>query len=891
MSGGSIRAALPLTLLTAAVGLVLLSPYFAAPTAPAWLRVVGAEVQAACRDPGTQWMVVVCLVSYFVVFLFLETKSKAQGLKSKASETHTSPRPSPLPAGPEREKAFAFLAFFRGHIGNPNIWLVGCLSLGLLRYAVDYETAARSMLPLVLVAGVLFGKGVALWAAWPASLKANVQSLKLEEASRHLTPALSPLSGNTSSGCATFSPSDAEKEIEAERVSEPSSILHVRSSSRRRTVLAIFTFLLGAAALWQPELGMEFQYRGLPRWSGAWENPNLYGLLMGVGVVLAIGQIVLSLKCKSRLEDCSRRREEADSYPERRGDDPPRYLGGYEMPATRNAVRWLWLALLIAAAGLCGFGLLKSFSRGAWLGTAVGLGFLMLRWINHEIHQTHEKPTQKKFPSFLSCRSCGSWFRSNWLPASVILSSVLVLAFWQFRHTENPVVRRAFSVGNPNDFSWRNRVAAWQGAGRMMLDKPLLGFGWGKAEQVYREQYRAARLEDSAAIQMNDYLMLGISCGVPALVCFVGYVFFASRGPRVERRGLAGLEPLARITELGSTPAPGVAGRAPRPASSAQTCHEPSENSDFSARARKMAPGADALPVQFRSAGVDFNLQPSAICLAGALVLLVGFWFDGGLFKLPTATVFWVLFELSSCRRRGDETQISSVREESVRAFSRRLLPLNQWQIALRCLAGLLALGAGGLTALHLVTPQLAITERTLAITRNHLLTPKARADFDYLAAQPGWAGQPVRTLRQHAELANYNRHLVGWKLDDELYREFVLSPVIDSSSGEEFHWRRELWESFYPRIRKESNMQSAAEIVARFLGSRVTIVPGEKLPDGVESIWARQRTDEVGFEKIHVAALRAVGIPARLNERHQAEFFADGQWQRTPLVRPKVPN
>jgi hypothetical protein len=31
---------------------------------------------------------------------------------------------------------------------------------------------------------------------------------------------------------------------------------------------------------------------------------------------------------------------------------------------------------------------------------------------------------------------------------------------------------------------------------------------------------------------------------------------------------------------------------------------------------------------------------------ASAIVLLVGFWFDGGLFKLPTAATFWILLEL-----------------------------------------------------------------------------------------------------------------------------------------------------------------------------------------------------------------------------------------------------
>jgi O-antigen ligase len=37
-----------------------------------------------------------------------------------------------------------------------------------------------------------------------------------------------------------------------------------------------------------------------------------------------------------------------------------------------------------------------------------------------------------------------------------------------------------------------------------------------------------------------------------------------------------------------------------------------------------------------------------AACRAGALMLLVAFWFDGGLFTLATASVFWVLLELGT---------------------------------------------------------------------------------------------------------------------------------------------------------------------------------------------------------------------------------------------------
>ena len=89
------------------------------------------------------------------------------------------------------------------------------------------------------------------------------------------------------------------------------------------------------------------------------------------------------------------------------------------------------------------------------------------------------------------------------------------------------------------------------------------------------------------AIQLNDYLMLGASSGLPALVCLLAYV------------GLV----LGRKSEVRSPKSEGW---------SPNTCHS----------------------------------LPGTTCHAGAVVLLISFWFDGGLFRLATATVFWVLLEL-----------------------------------------------------------------------------------------------------------------------------------------------------------------------------------------------------------------------------------------------------
>jgi len=89
---------------------------------------------------------------------------------------------------------------------------------------------------------------------------------------------------------------------------------------------------------------------------------------------------------------------------------------------------------------------------------------------------------------------------------------------------------------------------------------------------------------------LNDYFTLGTTLGVPALLCFLLYV-----GLALTRRPSSVLRP----------------------------------------------PPA---PTDYRSLITDYCSKTT--CQAGALVLLVGFWFDGGLFKLATGATFWILLEL-----------------------------------------------------------------------------------------------------------------------------------------------------------------------------------------------------------------------------------------------------
>ena len=213
---------------------------------------------------------------------------------------------------------------------------------------------------------------------------------------------------------------------------------------------------------------------------------------------------------------------------------------------------------------------------------------------------------------------------------------------------------------------------------------------------------------------------------------------------------------------------------------------------------------------------------------------------------------------------------------------------LSRASIALRWLAVLLATWALAETALHLITPHFSVNDTTLSIARRFLIQPKQRADFEWLAAQPIWPGGKLRTLLDQVELAGYNRELINWQLDDKVYQEFVLSPVIGDSTinsplstGPD--WRRPLWEEFYPRIRHESSAEDAARIVVRHLRERVTILKEAVVPQSISEIWRQQMTDAEGFERIYVATLRSVGIPAKTSASQKTEIFSEGRWLAAP--------
>jgi O-antigen ligase len=434
------------------------------------------QVLVTCRNPETQWVVMLCASIYFVTFALLQSHHRTA-------------------------------CFW--HISNPDLWLMGALLISGLIYTFNYSTSSLSVQSLALLAGAMFGKGGKIWAS-----------------------------------------------------------LWLNSHQIRYSIGAYITslvLLLAFVSIWHWGVTDNSQYRGQARWSGPWDNPNIYGLLMGVGVSLALGLLAQNLTC---CDEAKRRRE---SNVQSQGAKARNWKPGVRKYA---AAILCFLAAISMARGL-----FHSYSRGAWLATFCGLIWITVRIIKASHFQLIRKVR---------------WIRAIQVSLIAIIYTIAILVFGQFRQPQHLLTSRVFSVGNVNDFSWRNRVAAWEGALQMMAERPWLGFGWNQPEPVYEQYYLPPKTMESAAIEMNDYFMLGAALGIPALFCFGMYIWHS----------------IMRIAE----------------------CRV--QNSGNGNR-------LEAHPA------LESNWLQTT-CHTGAIVLLVGFWFDGGLFKLVTASTFWILLELGS---------------------------------------------------------------------------------------------------------------------------------------------------------------------------------------------------------------------------------------------------
>ncbi len=242
---------------------------------------------------------------------------------------------------------------------------------------------------------------------------------------------------------------------------------------------------LAVVSLWHWPLFRVYHYREAHRATGLWNNPNTYGLLSAC----------LSAACLTWLFRLAPWKQAASNH----------------RLNERNADRRAWLLLLpLVPAAL---GLLRSYSRGAWLGFLVAM--VWCGWVRFS-------PVLRAIRSRARAGSIPD--RRRWL--AIRLSIVVVLvgglsSLWFLKDVQNPLLRRVGTVVNHTDRSWRNRVDAWVGAARMTVARPVTGWGLNQVDATYAREFKPAHLKETAAIQLNDSLTLAAGMGVPAVGLFL----------------------------------------------------------------------------------------------------------------------------------------------------------------------------------------------------------------------------------------------------------------------------------------------------------------------------------------------------------------------------------
>jgi len=247
-----------------------------------------------------------------------------------------------------------------------------------------------------------------------------------------------------------------------------------KSGNQLETPHVVSCFLFGLVLLlafsswWHLEVAHSF-YPGT-RWTGLWDNPNIYGMLMATGGVLAIGLLI-----QARSGECGMRNEQKQKA----------------RTVLNSALHTPHSAILLVALGM--MGLFFSYSRGAWAGTVVGLLYLA---------KAHGK------------------LKWRWVLPGILVVAAVVCVFWHSTADTDQWYLKRLDFSRP---SAQHRVSAWRGALQMMRDHPL-GVGWNQAVSTYEKNYSPPK-DGAAALTMNSYFMLGTELGLPGLLAFIAYIY------------------------------------------------------------------------------------------------------------------------------------------------------------------------------------------------------------------------------------------------------------------------------------------------------------------------------------------------------------------------------
>ncbi len=243
----------------------------------------------------------------------------------------------------------------------------------------------------------------------------------------------------------------------------------------------------GAAALALGAAGQRLiEAEGVVRLAGLSSSPNHLALFLGRLLPLAIALVLLHTG-----------RWPADTRAQRHRDN-------------RLLLSWQLGAALLST-GIIGAALLFSFSRGAWLASAAGVGVVLIGLL--ALRGGAAPGAWRRYVARQLGSAAG---RRTFIAAVAVLALALILGIGVATRVE-----RLSSIGNPLGGTIALRLQLWQAALRMGLDHPLFGVGpdgFLYAYPAYREG--VAWKEPFVSHPHNlvlDYWLRGGIIGIAAL--------------------------------------------------------------------------------------------------------------------------------------------------------------------------------------------------------------------------------------------------------------------------------------------------------------------------------------------------------------------------------------
>jgi O-antigen ligase len=242
-------------------------------------------------------------------------------------------------------------------------------------------------------------------------------------------------------------------------------------------VLGIYQFGLRGAGPHEFAIAGARFYRAY----GTFEQPNPFGGYMGLTWPFALG---LALYLSHRVWQGMRNRMPLTT----------RVLGLYAL----TALAWLIAALAVVA-------LVLSWSRGAWLGAGAATLVLFMALLR--------RPAASLALLAVIVVSVITFNLTDLLPAS------LRNRLTDFTNEFSSLDVRGVNVNDAN-YSVIERLAHWQAAQNMIMDRPYLGVGFGNYTAAY-EQYRTLNWPIALGHAHNYYLNIFAETGILGLTAYL----------------------------------------------------------------------------------------------------------------------------------------------------------------------------------------------------------------------------------------------------------------------------------------------------------------------------------------------------------------------------------